>query len=309
MLILASNNDRLQIITGSAGTIDVHASWMDNVSGAVAPGRTNTLITTAATTVVVGGPAVGTFRSVKTLHIYNKGTASAGIAVTVVHTDGTTAVEIHKVTIPPGANLQYIDEIGFVLSIAGATAGVAGMKKLIAQKNITTPVNRVDFVNEINSAYIEYELHALGIRVNNDAWAALRVSKNRGATWEADPIMQYGHAWQYWDVAGNNSFHGGWDDSLWLNNDFAPTILDSFAIFTFHISFAYPQKNGSRKQFLAEAQGDSTSGSPQRLTIGGEFWDDTHSNPEVNGVRFMLMPDGGPANIIGGTFNFYGTRG
>ena len=307
MLILASNNDRLQIITGSAGTVDVHASWMDNVSGAVAPGRTNTLITTAATTVVVGGPAVGTFRSVKTLHIYNKGTASGGIAVTVVHTDGTTAVEIHKVTIPPGANLQYIDEIGFVLSIAGATAGVSGMKKLISQKNITGQVTHVDFVNEINSAYIEYEIHCIGLQVNAYAWAALRVSKNRGSTWEADPIMQYGHMWQYWDTGGNSVVLGGWDDSMWMNVDFMDTPTDGFAVTTIHISFAYPQRNGVRKQFLIEAQGDSTVG-PARVSAGGEFWDDTHSNPEINGIRIILMPEGGPAKFIAGTFNFYGTR-
>src|SRR4051812_14483913 len=113
MLLLASNNDRLQIITGSAGTVDVHASWMDNVSGAVAPGRTNTAnINTAALTTVVPPPAASVQRNIKTLHIRNRGTAPN--VITVVHTDGTTAVELHKGSLLPNASLQYIDEIGFV---------------------------------------------------------------------------------------------------------------------------------------------------------------------------------------------------
>jgi len=118
MLILASTSDRLQLTTSAAGSIDVHASWMDNVAGAVGPGRTNTpTITTAAVVNVVASPAGGTQRNVKTIHIRNRGAAAN--LVSVVHTDGTTNVTLQSVTLQPGATLQYIDEVGFLPIIAG----------------------------------------------------------------------------------------------------------------------------------------------------------------------------------------------
>lgn len=112
MLILASNTDKLQIVTSSAGILDVHTSWMDNVSGAVAPGRTNTAnINAAATTVVVNSPASGVFRNVKTINIRNRGTVTQN--VTVQHTDGTTTVDLWSQPLPANATLQYVDDIGF----------------------------------------------------------------------------------------------------------------------------------------------------------------------------------------------------
>jgi hypothetical protein len=118
MLILASASDLIQLQVGSPGSIDVHASWMDNVSGAVGPGRTNTpTITTSGTTTVVASPAAGTQRNVKTLHVRNRG-ANAN-DVTVSHTDGTTAVSLQKVTLPAGSTLQYIDEVGFLPPLLG----------------------------------------------------------------------------------------------------------------------------------------------------------------------------------------------
>lgn len=117
MLILASATDLLQLTVGSAGLIDVHASWMDNVAGAVGPGRTNTAITTAGTVTVVAGPAGGVQRNVKTLHVRNRG-ASSNI-VTVAHTDGTTSVALQSVTLLPGNTLEYIDEVGFLPLLAG----------------------------------------------------------------------------------------------------------------------------------------------------------------------------------------------
>lgn len=307
MLILASNNDKLQVTTSGAGAIDVHASWMDNVSGAVAPGRTNTpTISTAATVTVVASPAVGVVRSIKTLHIFNKGTTSN--TITVVHTDGTTAVEIHKAALPPLAGLQYIDEIGFVLNVAGGTAGLSGTTKLIAQRVISTQVDHVDFTSAINEAYNEYELHMIGMRVNNDCYAGLRVSKNNGTTWEASPEMDYGHLFQYWDMNSVDVMIAGWDDHLWLNNGFGPSISDSFATNVIYLKFAFPQKSNVRKQFFAQAVGDASGQVLQTLIVGGEFWDDTNSNPAINAIRIMLMPEGGPAKFIAGTFNFYGTR-
>lgn len=119
MLLLTSITDKVQVVTGSAGTVDVHASWMDNVSGAVQPGRTNTNITTAATTDVVASPATGVQRNVKTLHIRNRGTANN--AITVQHTDGVIVSQLIKATLIPEQTLQYIDEIGFI-PLQGSTS-------------------------------------------------------------------------------------------------------------------------------------------------------------------------------------------
>lgn len=111
MLLLTSTSDLLQVVTGSAGSINVHASWVDNASGTITPGRTNTAaITTAATTTVVASPAASTQRNVKLLVVYN---ASATVTnlVTIQHTDGTNTEVIWKGTLAPGESFS-LDDVG-----------------------------------------------------------------------------------------------------------------------------------------------------------------------------------------------------
>lgn len=111
MLLLTSTSDVIQVVTGSAGTINVHASWMDNASGTVTPGRTNTAtISTAATTTVVGSPAASTQRNVKKLNVYNADAAVTNF-VTVQHTDGTNVEKLVAVTLLPG-ELLILDAVG-----------------------------------------------------------------------------------------------------------------------------------------------------------------------------------------------------
>jgi hypothetical protein len=112
MLLLTSTTDALQVVTGQAVAVDVHASWMDYASGTVTPGRTNTAITTATTTSVAGSPVASTVRNVKSLHLRNKD-ASLSVDVTVRHTDGTTIVELIKITLAAGDSLEYIEGVGF----------------------------------------------------------------------------------------------------------------------------------------------------------------------------------------------------
>jgi hypothetical protein len=127
VLILASASDLLQLITSAAGSINVHASYLDNVAGTVAPGRANTNITTAATTTIVPAPAAGTFRNLKTLHVYNAGPSSN--TVTIQHTDGTIVAQIHQTALQPGQDLQYRDEAGFAF-LFGNTMWTTGDAKL-----------------------------------------------------------------------------------------------------------------------------------------------------------------------------------
>jgi hypothetical protein len=118
MLILTGATDIVQVVTGSAVTIDVHASWVDNAAGTITPGRTNTAISTAATTTVVGSPSSAQ-RTVQALSVRNKH-ASTACAVTVQHYDGTITVELVKVTLAAGERLEYEDASGWsVLDAAG----------------------------------------------------------------------------------------------------------------------------------------------------------------------------------------------
>lgn len=113
MLILTNTGtDKLQITTSSAATVDVHASWTDLLGSAVTPGRTNTALSSAATTDVVATPAASTIRNVKTLHIRNKDAALA-CDITVVYNQNGTSFQIHKVTLAAGDTLEYIEGIGF----------------------------------------------------------------------------------------------------------------------------------------------------------------------------------------------------
>src|SRR3990167_2821576 len=106
MLLLASTSDLLRVVTSAAVTVDVHASWADLNSGTVTPGRTNTPITTATTTTVVASPGASTYRTVKSLYIRNRH-ATTACDVTVIHTDGTNAMELTKVTLSAGDTLHY----------------------------------------------------------------------------------------------------------------------------------------------------------------------------------------------------------
>lgn len=115
MLLLTSTNDQLQVVTEQAATIDVHATWVDTnpSTSAITPGRTNTTITTATTTSVAGSPAASTQRNIKTLHLRNKHATAASV-VTVRHSDGTTVVELLKMSLLPGNALEYTDQGGFM---------------------------------------------------------------------------------------------------------------------------------------------------------------------------------------------------
>lgn len=111
MINLTSTSDVIRVTTAAAAQIEVHASWVDILSGVGTLGRTNTPhITTATTTTVVGSPAASAQRNVKHLNITNDH-ASASCAVTVEHFDGVTAIELMAFTLMPGENMIF-NEIG-----------------------------------------------------------------------------------------------------------------------------------------------------------------------------------------------------
>lgn len=114
-MLLVSTSDKIQVITGTAVTTDVHASYMDadnSTTPVITPGRKNTAISTATTTDVVSAPASSHQINVKYMTVRNTH-ASSSVDITVQHTDGTTTVTMHKVTLLPGGVLQYVEGLGF----------------------------------------------------------------------------------------------------------------------------------------------------------------------------------------------------
>jgi len=113
MILLTSTSDQLQVVTSAAATVDVHTSWVDTLGAVITPGRTNTNISTAATTLVTASPAGSTQRNIRTLHVRNRH-ASLACDITVQHTDGSTLVRLYKTTLFAGGMLQMTDQGGFV---------------------------------------------------------------------------------------------------------------------------------------------------------------------------------------------------
>lgn len=114
MLLLNSVSDLIQVQTSAAGSVEVHASWVDNASGTITPGRTNTAdITTATTTTVVASPAASTTRNVRHLNIHNESATITNI-IDVIHTDGTTTHDLIRCTLLPEESLIFNQEGNWV---------------------------------------------------------------------------------------------------------------------------------------------------------------------------------------------------
>ena len=112
MLLLTSTSDLVRVTTSAVCDIEVHASYVDNAAGTITPGRTNTAISTATTTTVVASPSASTQRNVKALQITNN--AATSVFVEVLHTDGTTPVELIGVTLLGGEGLGLREDGSWV---------------------------------------------------------------------------------------------------------------------------------------------------------------------------------------------------
>lgn len=145
MLLLASTSDVIRIITGSAVTAQlVHASYVDLAGATVTPGRTNTSITTATTTTVVAAPASSTYRTVKTLTVRNTH-ASSSNDITIQHYDGTTAIDLLKVTLAAGECIQYHEGAGFWFTDS------LGRQKVVQYANVGTTSGSAEVVVVLGS--------------------------------------------------------------------------------------------------------------------------------------------------------------
>ena len=112
MLLLTSTADIIRIVTNSAATLDIHASWVDNAAGTITPGRTNTAIASAATTTIVAAPGASTQRNLQSLIAQNRDAALAD-TITIQHFDGTVSADLFTTVLAAGEHLEWLDGQGF----------------------------------------------------------------------------------------------------------------------------------------------------------------------------------------------------
>lgn len=113
MLLLTSTSDLIQCVTNTAATLDVHASWVDNASGTITPGRTLTAISSGLTTTIVAAPGSSTQRNVQTLTLTNRDAALSD-TITVQQVGGATTVDVGPTfVLAPGEYAQWLDGVGW----------------------------------------------------------------------------------------------------------------------------------------------------------------------------------------------------
>lgn len=167
MFFLTSTSDKIQVITGSSGTVDVHASWSDIAAGVVTVGRTNTKITTATTTDVVASPAASTSRNVRTLIVSNNHASTANL-VTLQHTDGTNVIPIESVNLQAGERMSYAEGHGL------RVIDVNGVEK-----------------NNIAIAAGQYEIMRLSATVSNSTTTAAKITGLDAPTGAGTWVFEY----------------------------------------------------------------------------------------------------------------------
>lgn len=163
ILLKNSATDKLQLVTGAAQNIDVHASFVDHADSgtnpAVSPAdRQNTAISTATTTDIVATPAAGKNRNIKTITARNKGTAACD--VTVIYDQNGTDFELHKTSLQPGDTLQYIEGIGF-FTITAATKLDAKLRVASDVTNNTTSFADITGLTQAVKSGKHYNFDAL----------------------------------------------------------------------------------------------------------------------------------------------------
>jgi hypothetical protein len=104
MLNLTTTSTKLQVITGSAGTIRVEASWVDYTSGSYTPGDAVTPISTATTTDIVSAPASSHYKNVGGVTIANTD-ASVANAITFQKTDGANVIPLWYGVLQPSQRM------------------------------------------------------------------------------------------------------------------------------------------------------------------------------------------------------------
>lgn len=116
MLILTATTDKLQLVTENSQALAVHASVADHTLSTdnFEAKVQNTSISSATTTDIVGAPASGDTRNIKTLVVTNNGTSPN--VVTVRYNANGTTYDLFKTCLIPNGELFYAERMGFNVS-------------------------------------------------------------------------------------------------------------------------------------------------------------------------------------------------
>ncbi len=140
MILLTGTNDAVVITPSSTQVLHIQASYVDLNGSTVTPGRTNTIYSTASQTNIVGSPASSTQRTVKFLSIQNTGASAE--TITVGHTDGSTLVQLQKISLTAGYTLVYNEGSGWTLyDSSGNIQTSVGPGRFIKTTVLTTTSN------------------------------------------------------------------------------------------------------------------------------------------------------------------------
>jgi hypothetical protein len=188
VIILASTSDILRVVTGAAANkISAHASWVDNNAGTITPGRTNTNITTATTTTIVGSPGASTYRALKFCAIQNNDATNA-CSITLQHYDGSTSVDLWAITLLPGEAMLFTNSGWRHLDANGGDYLPNLSMDFLAGTGITGPIAETVprmMVEEISSSALTsgtLRLQAIFLRAGQKVTNISFMSGSTGAT-------------------------------------------------------------------------------------------------------------------------------
>ena len=240
MLLLTDTNDKFQITTSAAATLDVYISYIDLSGTTVTPGKQLTAITSATTTDVCAAPGASTTRNVKTVNIRNKH-ASLSCDVTFILDDNGTDYEVFKATMRPGEVLEYVEGIGWFLV---AAADVSKRVRLAADhtNSTITPTEATGLSTLTGTGTFKFQymlryttvITTTGVRVsvNHDGtvsfflahmlWVDASATAST-ATPDGDAVQAAGHV--YGSFAARAKSTAGWGTTLGIDTNSADLLL------------------------------------------------------------------------------------
>jgi hypothetical protein len=165
MIFLTATTDTLEVVTAAAGSVDVTASYNDinTTTYAPVPGRADSSISAAATSVVVAAPAASTARQIKFVSISNKAAVAQAITVQINANGTRRSVGPGSVILQAGEAWIYEDARGisvldpFARPKQLSAAAVSNWPSLAAPAIFANPDN----ILVLSQVLAELRIHSL----------------------------------------------------------------------------------------------------------------------------------------------------
>lgn len=175
MILLSATTHTLEVTTSSTSNINYQTSWVDISSTTFVPDSSQGSITTATTTTVVVAPGASTQRQLKSLTLFNIGTATN--VVTIKKDVSATEFVIATFSLLPNYSVEYTDSDGFKLKDSGGRLVVSDAQAA-GLTGITAAVYKIGTAPE--AAGVWYSWHK--DTGNPGAWAPGTPGLNGRAT-------------------------------------------------------------------------------------------------------------------------------